>query len=305
MHWRKIRRCPLRHLAEDTKYLQNIWNKYFPNIYNKYFQNIYNKYFQWQHWRQIKRCPFRHLAAEGPTPDLYSCRYSYIYTSFHPYILHLLYFWNLYTYVYTFIMYQIYYLHISVSKALLYFLYTGIHKVAFRNLLCRPYHISIDPYKFLSIDVCDLYIFIFINRIYKDIWIWRYIYIYWQLGTIRASIIAYKFIVMVLYNHQNVHIRFIKVCHRLIIIGFHTDKKDHHHHHRGHHHHHHHHMLMIVMILNIGDRLSRWEWSRDLLHWISPRPNLPSLHFHTFDNIDMHIDIFGYWMIFCNNHIQP
>ena len=66
-------------------------------------------------------------------------------------------------------MYQIYYLHISVSKALLYFLYTGIHKVAFRNLLCRPYHISIDPYKFLSIDVCDLYIFIFINKIYKDI----------------------------------------------------------------------------------------------------------------------------------------
>ena len=83
------------------------------------------------------------------------------------------------------------------------------------------------------------------------------IYIYWRLGTIRASIIAYKFIVMVLYNHQNVHIRFIKVCHRLIIIGLHTDKKDHHHHRGHHHHHHHHHMLMIVMILNIGDRLSR------------------------------------------------
>ena len=66
-------------------------------------------------------------------------------------------------------MYQIYYLHISVSKALLYFLYTGIHNVAFRNLLCPPSDIKIDPYKFVPKDVCDLYIFIFINRIYKDI----------------------------------------------------------------------------------------------------------------------------------------
>ena len=83
-------------------------------------------------------------------------------------------------------------------------------------------------------------------------------FIYCGLGTyISATTISYEFILMVLITIIFIYnIRFIKVCHALIIIGYlchHTDNKDDDDHHHSQHHHHHHMMMMMVIISNIGN----------------------------------------------------